>query len=356
MIDRFEPPALKISRFQTLMSAKWDGVEDLFSLGTRITKGVEEVHGDKPKDGRDEAAVFHFLTAVKGHRGLAEVLGARKDLKQLREVYAAVATYNTMARDPVPLHAEDGTPRPAVLRDKKGTVHELDVEGEQQPEPEGEMYCVEEGEGDPEQEWDHEAEEVYFVRVPRQNFNRGNRNSQRCSGRGFQRRGTGGTQNFRGAASAPNRNKCTWCGGLPHVREECPRYLRWQRNRLGLCMNCGDKHYTSTCTKPFSTTGPPPETATAAPHTTRSTGNTGTGGLNAMYAEVRLPAEPPGAEDLNVVRELRAGATTCTTGSGTVFLVPVEVQGRLAWAIADSGAGLNVISQRFLDSLPTKPQ
>jgi hypothetical protein len=40
MIDRFEPPALKISRFQSLMAAKWDGVEDLFSLGTRITKGV----------------------------------------------------------------------------------------------------------------------------------------------------------------------------------------------------------------------------------------------------------------------------------------------------------------------------
>jgi hypothetical protein len=58
---------------------------------------------------------------------------------------------------------------------------------------------------------------------------------------------------------------------------------------------------------------------------------------------------------MNVIRELKPGATTCTSGSGTVFFVPVEVQGSLSWAIADSGAGVNVISQKFLDSLPHEP-
>jgi hypothetical protein len=42
-------------------------------------------------------------------------------------------------------------------------------------------------------------------------------------------------------------------------------------------------------------------------------------------------------------------------GYGTVFIAPIEVQGRLAWAIVDSGASLNFISHDFLVSLPRLP-
>jgi hypothetical protein len=74
-----------------------------------------------------------------------------------------------------------------------------------------------------------------------------------------------------------------------------------------------------------------------------------------LYAEIQLPEEPPIADMMTVIRDLGPRATTCMPGYGTVFIAPIEVQGRLAWAIVDSGASLNIVSRDFLESLPRRP-
>jgi hypothetical protein len=312
MIERFEPTALKITRFAALHNERWDGAEDLFTLGSRIVKGVEEVDGDKPKVWRDERAVQLFLMAIGGHKSLVDVLAARKDLKQMRDVYAAVATYNAMSKTPVPLHPADVQHQKDY---KNKHVHNIELLGVAEEEGEGDVYNFEQEGAEGEQGDGGQEEEIYFIRAPQQNSSRGNPNSRRGSGRPYRGKIAAGTPNYSGSRG-PSVNKCDACGGLRHVREECVVYLRQQRNKLGLCLKCGGKHLTNTCTLQFTSTGPPPETTTTT--TTTSTNNgtrekpnaVGTGGVNVLYSNVRLPPEPPDSNRLNVIRELKPGAST----------------------------------------------
>jgi hypothetical protein len=106
VIKLLERAPMAPARLRQLTEMVWDGKQPLVELADEVSKHVEAIFADLPRDQRERMVVSYFLIALRHHERVAQVVGTQcsgVEHRNMNAVLGALAGYSASSLKQLPL-------------------------------------------------------------------------------------------------------------------------------------------------------------------------------------------------------------------------------------------------------------